>query len=456
MKTKIFLAFLIVIFSALLTNFVFEWIIIRDFDDYAAGIRDDQFFWIKASVESSYSKGRWDAAALAESIHWAMMLGLDLKVIGLKGGEIITSQEVMSSLSDTMKHTMEGLFHIHHTGGRYNETPLYIGEKKIGTLLYRPFQKEWIKEKEAAFKRRTRNFLYVSLLIAGGGLLIAAMLLSRFLSRPITRLKLAAQRIAGGDFSVRIAQKGHDEVSQLSESFNKMAESLHKEEELRKHLMSNIAHELRTPLTIMKTHIEAMEDGIIKDPREGLENIRQELNRLIKLIKGIEDITAAEAGFFTKGELTEINLKEFLSGITGEMARVFRDKGLEINIVSKNDLTVVADVEKLEKIVRNIISNSLKFTLKGGVWIDYGVKDKDFFIEIRDSGIGISEEDLQFIFNRFYKVKRRPYGSEEEKGLGLGLAIVKELVSVMGGRIDVKSRVNEGATFRVYLPMAHN
>lgn len=446
MKTKIFLAFIIIIFSALLSNFIFGWLIIKDFDNYVKGLKEDQFYWILASVEGSYSKDRWDTKALSESIHWAMMLGLDIKVLNADGHEVISSREVMDSLSDTMKRRMKALFHMHMTEGKYEEFPLYIEGKNIGKLLSRPFEKDVIKEKEAIFRKRSKNFILVSILIAGGGSLILALFLSRYLSKPLTDLKAAAESIASGDLNVSITSKNRDEVGRLSESFKIMAESLRKEEELRKHLMSNIAHELRTPLTIAKSHIEAIEDGVIEYSK-GLENIKGEINRLIKLIRGIEDITTAEASFFTKGEIAEVNLKEFLSELLEDLRPAFKEKRLDITITKKDNLMVVADIEKLEKIIRNIISNSLKFTEKGGVWIDYGTVENNFYIEIRDSGRGMPENEIPHIFNRFYRIE-----GSGTSGLGLGLAIVKELVNVMGGRIEVKSKVNEGTTFRIYLP----
>ncbi|MDI6729374.1 MAG: HAMP domain-containing sensor histidine kinase [Thermodesulfovibrionales bacterium] len=446
MKTKIFLAFIIVILAALLSNFIFEWLIIKDFDNYVNGVKEDQFYWILASVEGSYSNGRWNTKALSESIHWAMMLGLDIKVLNADGHEVISSREVMDSLSDTMKRRMEALFHMHMTEGKYEEYPLYIEGKNIGKLLSRPFEKDVIKEKESVFRMRSKNFILVSFLIAGGGSIIIALFFSRYLSKPLTDLKTAAESIAKGDFNMTITPQTNDEIGRLSETFNIMTESLQREEELRKRLMSNIAHELRTPLTIAKSNIEAIEDRVIKTEK-GLENIKGEINRLIRLIKGIEDITTAEASFFARGETAEVNLKEFLSELSEELRPAFKEKRLGITITKEDELIVFADIEKLEKIIRNIISNSLKFTEKGGVWIGYGTEESDFYIEIRDSGRGIPENEMPLIFNRFYRIE----GSRTD-GLGLGLAIVKELVNVMGGRIEVESKVNEGTTFRIYLP----
>ena len=449
MKTKIFLAFIIVIFSALLSNFIFEWLILKDFDNYAKGVAEDQFYWVLASVEGAYHDGKWDRDALSESIHWAMMLGPDIRITDMSGREVLSSMDAMGSLSDVMKTRMEKLFHIHMAGGKFNEYPLYVKGNRVGALLSRHFQKEEIREKEAVFKERTRNFLYVSFAIAGGGSLLLALLFSQYLSGPVTRLKDAAEQIAKGNFGVRITPKSSDEVGKLSGAFNTMAESLHKEEQLRKHLMSNIAHELRTPLTIMKTHVEAMADGIIEDRGKGLESIANEIDTLTKLVKGIEDVTVAEASFFTKAETEEVNLREFLSGIACELLPSFKEKGLNLEIAERGDLVTVTDIEKLEKIVRNIISNSLKYTEKGGVRVAYGKSGDRFSIEISDTGKGIPESELSCIFNRFHRLEKNHDG-----GLGLGLAIVKELVEVMGGRIEVESRVGRGTMFRVDLPVA--
>src|SRR4030065_938977 len=155
-----------------------------------------------------------------------------------------------------MKQRMEELFHVHKTKGEFTENVIIVKGRKVGTVLVRPFQKELLKEKETAFKKRVQYFLYMSLLIVGVGLILMASLFSRYLSRPITDLKTAAEKIAKGDFDVRINPRSTDEVGMLSESFNSMAGSLKKEEELGKQLMSNWAHELRTPLTIMKTQME--------------------------------------------------------------------------------------------------------------------------------------------------------------------------------------------------------
>ncbi len=451
MRTKLFIAFIIIIAAALLSTIVFEGLILKDFDNYVTGVKEDQVYWIIASAEGAFMDGTWDTQMLSESIHWAMMMGLDIKIVDTDGREIVPAHHVMKSLSPGMMHRMANLFHLDMTSDRkYDQFPIYEAgtHKTIATLLARSFQKKELAEKEAIFKRRVTHFLYVYLLIAGAGTALIGLLLTQYLSKPVRLLKTASEKIADGDFSARVATESSDEVGDLAKKFNRMAESLQKEENIRKHLMSNVAHELRTPLTIMKTHVEAMTDGIV-DTRKGLENIEGEIERLIALVKGIEDITAAEASFFAKGAVVQINLKEFLRGLVADLMPPFKSRELYLEIADKPDLIVKTDVEKLERVLRNIISNALKFTDKGGVSIDFGFEGNRFFIETKDTGRGIPGDELPLIFNRFYRVE-----ASGIEGLGLGLAIAKELVDVMGGEISVRSKVASGTSFRVSLPLS--
>lgn len=449
MRTKLFLAFMVIILAALLSTIVFETMIIKDFENYASGVKEDQIYWILASLEGSYRQGIWDHQTLHETIHWSLMMGLDIRIIDTAGRDVLPLGHVEESLSPGMKRRMEELFQIHTcVNCRYAEFPIISGGARIGTLMVRSFEKKALAEKEAIFKERVRQFLYLYLFIAGIGSLLIGLMLTRYLSKPIMNLKKASEKIAEGDFSARVSNLSSDEVGNLAKTFNKMAESLQKEEDLRKRLMSNIAHELRTPLTIMKTHAEAMADGIVTDTKKGLDNITGEIDRLITLVKGIEDITAAEASFFSKGETTEIDLKELVAGLRDDLLPSFQNRGLYLAIESESSLIVTTDIEKLERVLRNILSNALKFTEKGGISMVYGSEGDKYFIEIADTGRGIPENEIRRIFTRFYRSENA--GTE---GLGLGLAIAKELVGVMGGEITSKSKVGEGTTFRVTLPV---
>ncbi|MGD1075683.1 MAG: HAMP domain-containing sensor histidine kinase [Thermodesulfovibrionales bacterium] len=462
MRTKFFLAFFLVIFVALISNLIFERLTMNDFDEYIKGTKEDHLYWVLASVEGSYEGGRWDMNSLSESVHWGTMLGFEIRIEDSEGRNLIDSQSLMASLPPSMKHRMESVVHLHNSEGEFEKYPLYIEGRELGTLFVRPLHKEGsIEAKENIFKKRGRNFLIISFFIAGAGALAIAMFLSLYLSRPIKRLQSAAERVAKGDFRVRVepiapvTSTGRrfwgDEIGRLSASFNYMAEALEKEESLRKRLTSNIAHELRTPLAVMKAQVEALIDGLIENTAEGLENIRSEIEKLTRLVEGIENMTKAEASFFSRGEYRKIDLKEFLKDMESSIEPVFRDKRLQFSVIDRGNLEAATDPDKLEMILKNVISNSLKYTEKGGVWIDYGRDGKEFFIEVRDTGMGLPEDEIPKIFMRFYRGR-----GTSGNGIGIGLAIVKELVTVMEGRIEVQSKAGKGTAFRIWLPLFIN
>lgn len=446
MKTKLFFAFLAVIMVALISNLIYEQMIVRDFEDYVDGTKEDKLYWILASVEGSYSGGQWDTKSLHEALHWGMMLGFDLKIEDVNGEEIIDSMSVMEHLSPSMKRRMERIIDIDSARGEFESYPLYWEGREIGEMYARQLGRfESIEKKETVFKERGRDFLIISFVIAGGGAVFLSVFFILFLSKPLNRMKNAVESMAKGDFSVRVPAGSRDEVGRLSESFNFMAEALQREETLRKHLTSNIAHELRTPLTVMKANVEAMIDGVVKNHQQGLENLRIEVEKLITLVQGIEDVTKAEASFFSGKNYTRIELQEFLAEIIERMRPLAIEKGLEMKLLTKKAVDIFTDPVKLETIIQNIMSNAIKNTERGGVWIDYGTERQMFFISVRDSGAGIPEDKIPLVFKRFYR-------GEDSKGIGLGLAIVKELIDVMAGRIELKSAVGEGSTFKVWLP----
>jgi two-component system sensor histidine kinase BaeS len=446
MRTKLFLAFFVVILTALVSNFIFKRLIVRDFEDYVMGNREDRLYWVLASVEGSHSGEDWNVALLRDYLHWAAMLGFEAEVRDAAGKPVLTSKQALESLSPTMRRRMQAIVHTDLAVGDFEEYPLYVKGQEIGSLLVRPLStKGLLIEKEIVFKKRLQDFLLMSFLIAGAGAFFLSMVFSLFLTRPIRRLKQAAESVASGDLGARVGVRSRDEIGRLSKTFNHMVESLEREEALRQRLTSNVAHELRTPLTIMKAHMEGIRDGVVQPEKETLEDIAQEVERLIALVEGIEDITKAEASFFKPSEYESVNLRALLENVLQGLAPIAGEKDFNLDIVGEKEVAVNTDVEKLEAITRNVVSNALVHTSGGTIDIRYGKDGKDFFIEVGDSGPGIPEGDIPLVFKRFYK-------GESSGGIGLGLAISKELVDIMGGRIEISSTEGKGTTVRVSLP----
>lgn len=445
MRNKLFLAFLAVILLVLLSHLIYEQLITRDFEDYVNGTKVDKLYWVLASVEGSYADGTWDYTTLHDALHWAVMLGFDVRILDMDGKEVTNAAAVMSMLSPSMKRRMSSIVDLSSATGQFEDYPLYEGGKEIGSLLARRLNRPETDKKEVLFRERGKYFLIVSSVIAGGGALLLALFFALFLSRPLRKMKDAVEAMAKGDLTVRVSGTKGDEIGRLAESFNYMAEALQREDSLRRRLTSNIAHELRTPLAVMKAHTEAMIDGVVSDHAQGLENIRLEVEKLIRLVEGIEDITKAEASFFASLDYAEIDLPEYLSRLASTMVPLAAEKGLEMSAMKREDLRVVTDPEKLERVLQNILSNAIKYTETGWIRLDCGRDKKGFFIEIRDSGIGIPDHTKELVFKRFYR-------GDTSTGIGLGLAIVKELLEVMGGSIQVDSAEGKGTSFRIWLP----
>ncbi len=449
MRTKFFLAFLFIIFLALLSNIVFEKLIIRDFNDYARGTREDHIYWIMASVEGTYHNGKWDMLHLSESLHWALMLGVDAYIEDTEGNSVLSSTEVYAGMGEGMLKRMNSLLELPGGVGEYMWYPLYVRGEAIGRLYVRPVKRRGlIPEREEIFRKRGMEFLIISFLIAGGGALALSIVLTLYLSNPIRRLRVSAEKIARGDYVVPGPKKRRffrDELDNLADTFNYMAEALRREDSLRKHLTSNIAHELRTPLTIIRGNLDAMEDGIFTDPKHAIATISPEIDRLIGLVEGIEDLTRAEASFFKKGQKETIDLREFVEVVAGSMRKIIEDKGLYLYLQG-DALTVYTYPEKLNIIIKNLMTNALKFTESGGIEVKWGQEDNadedSFVVSVSDTGRGMTEDEMSKVFQRFYK-------SADSGGKGLGLAIVKELVEVTGGEIELDSAPGSGSRFTV-------
>jgi signal transduction histidine kinase len=449
MRTKLFSAFILIILLAFISNVVFERLIIGDFNDFLSGGEEDRIYWMMASVEGSFQNSEWKPGQLTEALHWGLMLGFDSYVEDLSGNRVMSSGEVISSMNPTMLNRMSSLMKLPSGTGEFQWYPLFVEGMEVGKLYVRPLERlGLIPLREEIFRKRGREFLIISFLITGGGALFLAILFTIYISKPARRLTAVAEKIARGDFSEQLPSPGRnwflkykDEIDRLTETFNYMVEALKREDALRKHLTSNIAHELRTPLTIIRGNIEAIEDGIISDPNEAMKNISSEINSLVSLVEGIEDITSAEASFFKKGAPEEINLKEFVGSIISGMQKLIEDKGLYIEVQGP-PIVVRTYPDKLHILLKNLLTNSYKFTGSGGItvlWNKIGQKGSEgFFIAVEDTGEGMTEDQLSRVFERFYK-------AADSEGRGLGLAIVKELTGVMGGKVEVKSTRRRGS-----------
>ncbi len=445
MRVKFFIAFLSIIVVTLISSVLYSRLILSDIKDYMKGAMEDKVYMITASIEADYARHGWNGEFLRKDTMWALMLGYDITVKGINDAVIISTGDVYDSIDLVLKRRLEGMGIAFKAVNKrpYEPYPLFVEGNQVGTLYARPIMSPIIIEKGGILEQRGRSFLVFSMLIVGVIALFFSVLLTLHFTSPIRSLTRSSRAIGQGDFSRRVDIRSGDELGELSSAFNNMADALQRQDRLRRHLMSNAAHELRTPLTIIKGQIEGMIDGVIPLDREKLNSVYDDVERLGGLVNGIEDLTRAEAGRLSVNRI-EVDLGEFLSGIVERFNPLFFKKGLYLNLKASNKLKARIDPDKTEQIINNILSNALKFTGTGGVEIGYERQDKTIVVSVKDTGIGINEADLPFIFERFYKTG---------EGFGIGLSIAKELAEAQAGQIKVESAKGAGSTFTLYLPV---
>lgn len=300
--------------------------------------------------------------------------------------------------------------------------------------------------------------MFSSFVLSAGLMLLVAsvlsILLTNRLTTPLRRIAVAAKRFGGGDFSVRVPVEGDDEVAQLAQTFNNMASSLERIDSSRASFMGNIAHELRTPMTSIKGFIDGMLDGTIppKMQQHYLSLVSQEVGRLSRLTQNMLDISKLEAGEY-KVNAASYNIWDTLTAVVLGAEQRIEEHKIEIVGLKAAKMMVYADSDLVYQVVYNIFDNAIKFTPPDGT-ISFAVtrEGQDVRIDIENTGEGISEDALPFVFERFYKEdKSRGLNA---KGSGLGLHICKVLVNLSGGKIWVESKQGSWCRFCFTLPVA--
>jgi two-component system, OmpR family, sensor histidine kinase BaeS len=265
-----------------------------------------------------------------------------------------------------------------------------------------------------------------------------AALFARMLARPLAEIGEAARRIADGDYAARVPRAGPEEVASLADSFNQMAASLQRQEEMRRDFIANAAHELRTPLTNLQGYLEALRDGVITADRATYESLQEEADRLVRLSRSLDAL--AEGDSDTRGlRLTELDLAMAIRGAIDLATPSMERAHLRLETEVPAALPARADPDRLAQVLANLLSNAVRYTPAGGViTVRAERRPGDVLVSVSNTGDGIPAEDLDRVFERFYRVEKSR--DRARGGAGIGLAIVKQLVESLGGRVGAESR----------------
>lgn len=273
------------------------------------------------------------------------------------------------------------------------------------------------------------------------------------LTKPMQEMSSITKSYANGDFSRRIKVKGNDELSDLAESLNGMAQSLSVLEDSRRSFVANVSHELKTPMTSIGGFIDGMLDGTIpeREQRFYLKIVSKEVKRLSTLVMTMLTLSKIEAGE-EKLKLSETEMSQLIFNALLSFEKAIEKANIQIEgFESMAPVKIMADENMLFQVAYNLFDNAVKFTNEGGtIYIDLVDEPDKLTVNVSNTGKGISEEDMGRIFERFYKVDKSR--SEHVKGVGLGLNLAKNIVELHGGEISVASEPGRLTTFSFWIP----
>ena len=304
-----------------------------------------------------------------------------------------------------------------------------------------------------------RVSFFEALLYAIAAALVVAAAVAAFFSRrvisPLLAMTKATERIAKGRYDERLQVDGEDELAQLALRFNDMAGKLEQIESMRRQLIGDVAHELRTPLTAIKGSMEGLIDGVIPASAETFQQLHQEADRLNRLVDDLQELSRVEARAYQL-DIRPVDVPALMATVAKRFGQQFEAKRLTLTFnLPREPLRVLADEGRLVQILTNLLSNALQYTPAGGT-VSIEVKrsiNGEIQFSVKDSGVGISSEHLQHIFDRFYRVDKSR--SRAGGGSGIGLTIARHLVEAHGGRIWAESEgESKGSVFSFTLPVA--
>ncbi|OAA85013.1 ATP-binding protein [Clostridium ljungdahlii] len=294
-------------------------------------------------------------------------------------------------------------------------------------------------------------FIGIAVIIMAG---IISVFISNSITRPLREVTAMARKMASGRFNERIEKKRDDEIGELFDALNFMADEILKNEKLKNEFVASVSHELRTPLTSIKGWASTMRTGDFSDKEElqtGLEIIENESDRLTKMVEELLDFSK-----FISGKITlkkdYVDIKNTIEYIKKQFSLRAWRQNINFSVkVQDNMPLVLLDENRIKQVLNNLLDNAFKFTQEGGkVTLKAFVKDENLIMIVDDTGIGIPEDELPKVTEKFFK------GKSDKCSNGIGLSICKEIVSLHGGKIEITSELVKGTEITLTIPVEDN
>jgi signal transduction histidine kinase len=461
LQFRLFLAFVIIVVVAIGTTSIFASITLRnEVQQYEDDIKLIRILRTEYILERYYK----------ENSSWEGIQPLVEQIGALHGQRIIITDNLNNIVGDSENELIGQQYDL-----EYHGKPILLPEMEYfprmapsdigpgpgifppagiitaGTLYVIPIESDPFS---ATNLLKAINFF----LLTGGILAIVVAtfityILARRISQPIRVLTLAVSRLGKGDFSQRVEINDKSEVGELAQTFNSMADNLEKSETLRRHIVTDVAHELRTPVSNIRGQLEAIQDKLLKPDAKSIGSLHEETMLLSRLIDDLQDLTLMEAGKINIRKEPE-DVKAIILQTVDVMQPRAKSSGLSIYTDIPDGLPLCyVDQHRVSQILKNLVSNAIIHTPRQGrINISAKKLDSQVEISVADTGEGISQEDLPYIFERFYRADKSR--TRVTGGTGLGLTIARRLVEAHGGEIKVESEPGKGSRFYFTIPIA--
>lgn len=326
---------------------------------------------------------------------------------------------------------------------------LYLRRIEGGNVRFQQVQAQLVKGFQFAWQR---GMIWAGLL---GG--VAASSMSYWLSQRIVQSLLEVEGVtrafASGDLDRRLPEYEILELTQLANSINHMAADLQGVEQRRRDLVSDLSHELRTPLTILKGYLEGLADGTIEADTGVYERLARETTRLQRLVNDLQELSQLESGYLSI-QAKPVSLCGLLSSVVARFTdQRLPDDPIHLSLECPLALPLVqADTERIEQVMVNLLGNALRYTQQGYVKVAAWLAEGRVWVAVEDTGPGIADDDLDHVFDRFWRADRSR--DRASGGTGIGLTICRRLIELHGGKIRVESKLGEGSIFQFWLPIS--
>ncbi len=456
LRTKLSLSYLLVALVlvaliSLLTNVFLE----TQFKNYVIKQQEANNKEVVNSLGQLYQgPGLWDQVGIGNVGTNALGKGMIVKVRD-KSGEMIWDATVhnaglCNSMINQMATNMLSRYPDFEGGYLESNYPITANNVQVGSVeigIYGPY---YLSDNELTFLNTLNKMLLGVALFSMLLALVIGAFMAKRIATPISRVIATAQQISQGYFKDRIVEESNTtEIGQLTSTINNLAETLETQENLRKRLTADVAHELRTPLATLQSHMEAMIDGIWQPDNERLTGCHEEIMRISRMVGDLEQLARHERDNLQLHK-TSFDLTQLTQQILQNFEPDFRQKGIGTSF--RGDQTELkADRDKVSQVIINLVANALKYTSSGGlVEICVLVNAQQVELTVQDNGSGIAEEDLPYIFERFYRADKSR--NRLTGGSGIGLAIVKAIIEAHQGDIRVESKLGQGTEFIVSFP----